>query len=344
MNLNHHIERPLSTFLAVTVFSFGIAVLVWAVGGGHFLGNLVVSLSIGCSISLSFIFLSKPMLKVMSPYLAPIPITAIGLVAGLILGGSLVLGRPWFFFSEDYGTLLVGVFFGVIGFAIFGTRARLRETAAQLAHARLKTAKQEKMLAETELKLLQAQIEPHFLFNTLSNVASLIHKNPHAAESTLVNLTTLLRASLSRTRQGETTFGQELDMAKAYLEINAIRMQDRLSFHIDVPDLLKSTPLPPLLVQPLIENAIKHGIDPLVDGGDIWLRAFNQDNTLVIEVEDNGQGVSLQRNTNTQGTGTGLKNVRERLQALYGHEAKLTLTEPATGSGVLATLSIPRQN
>ena len=130
-------------------------------------------------------------------------------------------------------------------------------------------------------------------------------------------------------------------MARAYLEINAIRMHDRLRFHVDVPDNLKSTPLPPLLVQPLLENAIKHGIDPLVDGGDIWLRAHAQDNFLVIEVQDNGQGV-LAEGSSSQGTGTGLKNVRDRLLALYGREAELSLSEPTNESGVLATLTVPR--
>ncbi len=342
MQFEGYIERPWVNFGYVCVFCVAIAVMLSLLNPSPFLPNLAVSLCIGCSISLSFIFLGNFMLRFFSPYVGAIPITAIGLVVGMLLGGTLVVGRPLFFFAEDYRTLLLGVFFGVLGFSIFGTRARLKATAAELALAQLKTAQQEKTLAETELKLLQAQIEPHFLFNTLSNVASLIRHDPQAAERTLLNLTTLLRASLSRTREGDTTFGQELDIAQAYLDINAIRMHNRLKYQIDVPEHLKATPLPPLLVQPLIENAIKHGVDPLECGGEVQLHAHQTDQNLVIEVRDNGRGIGAANQAGTPGTGTGLQNVRNRLRALYGSAAELRIEEEADGAGVTATLLIPR--
>ena len=341
MAFQGYIERPWVNFGYVCVFCVAIALMITTLAGGPFWANLVVSLCIGCSISLSFIFLGNFMLRFFSPYVGAIPITGVGLIVGMLLGGTLVLGRPLFFFAEDYSTLLLGVFFGVVGFAIFSTRARLKETAAQLAHAQLKTAQQEKVLAETELKLLQAQIEPHFLFNTLSNVASLISRNPAAAEDTLLNLTTLLRASLNRTREGATTFGQELEIARAYLDINAIRMHNRLQYRIEVPAELEAFPLPPLLVQPLIENAIKHGIDPLEQGGEVCLQAHQTADELIIEVRDNGQGIEAAAASPSGGTGTGLHNVRERLLALYGQRAQLRI-EQRDDQGVVATLSIPR--
>ena len=341
MEFEGYIERPWLNFGYVCIFSFAIAVMISALTNSPFLPNLMVSLCIGCSICLSFIFLGRFMLQFFSPYVGAIPITAIGLVIGMLLGGTLVVGRPLFFFAEDYSTFLLGVFFGVLGFVVFSTRARLKDTAAQLAQAQLKTAQQEKVLVETELKLLQAQIEPHFLFNTLSNVASLIRNDPDTAESTLLNLTTLLRASLNRTRQGNTTFGQELDIAKAYLEINAIRMHNRLTYTVDVPDQLRVQPLPPLLVQPLIENAIKHGIDPQEEGGEIHLAARESADALIIEVRDTGQGLVAAQDHQQPGTRTGLQNVRERLRALYGDKAQLSLTEQAGTPGVCATITVP---
>ena len=341
MEFEQYIDRPGLNFGLVCVFSFAIAVMLWSLSDGPFWSYLVISLCIGCSICLSFIFLGRFMLQFFSPYVGAIPITAIGLAVGMLLGGTLVLGRPLFFFAEDYSTLLLGVFFGVLGFVIFSTRARLQDTAAQLAQAQLKTVQQEKALAETELKLLQAQIEPHFLFNTLSNVASLIRPDPDTAEKTLLNLTTLLRASLNRTRQGNTTFGQELDIAEAYLEINAIRMHNRLTYEIDVPEHLKSQPLSPLLVQPLIENAIKHGIDPQEDGGEIYLSAQESGGNLVIEVRDTGQGLNAAAESQQAGTGTGLQNVSERLRALYADRAELRITEQKGKPGVNATLILP---
>jgi sensor histidine kinase YesM len=186
--------------------------------------------------------------------------------------------------------------------------------------------------------LLQAQIEPHFLFNTLSNIAGLIHQDPAAAEQTLLNLTTLLRSSLKRTREDATTLAEELEIAQAYLEINAIRMQGRLSYHIRCDPQLSSLPLPPLLVQPLIENAIKHGIDPKEEGGSIDVSARIEDNEVHIDITDTGAGIEA--NQPTAGTGTGLKNVRERLRVLYGDRGDLTLTDNQP-HGMIATLVLP---
>ncbi|MGK0223409.1 MAG: hypothetical protein ACI9ON_002654 [Limisphaerales bacterium] len=160
------------------LFCIGIRVTNWFIDSDvAFWGSLAVSFCIGWSINLSFFLLERVLSPIFGPYLAPIPITAIGLAVGLLLAGSLVVGSPLFFCTENYFTLAAGVFFGIVGFLLFSTRDRLR----------------------------QAQIEPHFLFNTLSNIASLIHKDPDTAEKTLLNLTTLLRATLDRTRSQTTT-------------------------------------------------------------------------------------------------------------------------------------------
>ena len=276
------------------------------------------------------------MSRFMNPYFAPLPITAIGLATGLLVAGSLVQGNALYFFTEDYFTLVTGVFFGIVGFLLFDTRGRLLQAQTDLAKSQTARAQQEKLLTETELKLLQAQIEPHFLFNTLSNIASLIQKDPSTAEQTLLNLTTLLRATLDRTRRSNTTLGQEMEIAQAYLEIQATRMQGRLSYDIKIDPGLETMLLPPLIVQPLIENAVKHGIEPQETGGMINLSVRAHGDGVEIEIVDNGVGISA---TGCGEDRTGIPNVRARLKALY-EGASLTLSEPSNG-GVRVLLRLP---
>lgn len=328
----------LKAFFYTGLFCLGIGVTNWMIDTGVPLwASLAVSFSIGWSINLSFMLLEEPFHRYLSPYLAPIPITAVGLFFGLILGGTFVVRDPWFFFTESYITLVMGVFFGIVGFLLFSTRGRLLQAQAELAEANAERARQEKLVTETELKLLQAQIEPHFLFNTLSNVVSLIHASPATAEKMLVNLTTLLRATLDRTREQTTTLAQELEIATAYLDIQATRMQDRLTYTMQVEPGLEQISLPPLIVQPLIENAIKHGIDPSEQGGQIDITVARNDAYVEIVVQDNGVGISTASQANQRGTG--ISNVRERLQLLYD-QATLTLVEPP-GGGVRAELRLP---
>jgi sensor histidine kinase YesM len=330
--------KLIRTFGYTGLFCIAIGLGIWLIDDDVSLG---VSFCIGWSINLAFVGLDRVLIPIFGPYLVPIPITAIGLAMGLLLAGSLVVGSPLFFFTGNYFTLSAGVFSGIVGFLIFSTRERFRQAQAELAQANAETARQERLVNETELKLLQAQIEPHFLFNTLSNIASLIHKDPDTAEKTLLNLTTLLRATLDRTRSQITTLRQELQIAVAYLDIQATRMHGRLTYAIDeyqTPGLdMGDLALPPLIVQPLIENAVKHGIEPKEAGGHINVRVTKNDTTLTIAVEDNGQGIPA--TGAVRDDRTGLQNVRDRLSALYD-SAALTIIEPP-GGGVHAVISIP---
>ncbi len=335
-HLSHQSTR---SFVYTGLLCLGIALLVQTLAGGHFWTNLLVSLSIGWSINLSFLLLGDLFERWMHPYFASLPLTAIGLSFGLIVSGTAVYGKPWHFFISGYETLLLGVFFAVVGFAIFSTRGRLIATQAELAQATAERERQEKLLMQTELRLLQAQIEPHFLFNTLSNIAGLIHTKPDVAEETLLNLTTLLRATLKRTRSDSVTLGEELQIAQAYLDIQTTRMQGRLSYQINCEPSLFHLSLPPLLVQPLLENAIKHGVEPNEAGGAVTLTVTPNKHEISIEVSDTGGGITTQ--PQTSGTGTGLRNVRERLHALYGEAAHLTLTDN-TPHGTVVTIVIPR--
>ena len=327
----------LISFIHVGLFSLAIAALVWLLTDfGSFLQILLVSLSIGWSVNLAFVLAHEHLLRWLGPWLAPVPVVALGLAVGLLLGGTFVAGQPLRFFSQDFGTLALALFFGITGFLVFGTRERLRRTRQLLADAELKQSQQAKLLAESELKLMQAQIEPHFLFNSLSNITQLIRSNPDLAVSTLENLTTLLRSSLARTRSSESTLGQEVDFAEAYLAIQATRMQGRLRYQLDLPEELRDISLPPLLVQPLLENAVIHGIEPVSEGGEIAFTARRIDDVLILGVCDTGAGISETGTAN----GTGLRNVRDRLRLRYGPEAALELT-PASPRGVNALISIP---
>ncbi|MEN1939707.1 histidine kinase [Luteimonas sp. MJ174] len=194
----------------------------------------------------------------------------------------------------------------------------------------------EKELAVARLSLLHAQVEPHFLYNTLASAQLLARSDPPRADEMLGHLIQYLRHSLPRTEDELSTLGAELERALAYLEILKIRMGPRLSVQVDVPENLRATGLPPMMLQTLVENAIKHGLEPRTAAGTVWIRARRSDGTVAVTVADDGDGF----NAKTSGTGIGLKNVRERLRLVFGGEAALAVVAnfPA---GVAATITVP---
>jgi signal transduction histidine kinase len=194
-----------------------------------------------------------------------------------------------------------------------------------------------KELAIAKLNLLHAQVEPHFLYNTLASAQLLTRSDPAKADRMLANLITYLRTSIPRTDDAMNTLGDELERAQAYLEIMRIRMGERLAVQIEVPDALKATMLPPMMVQTLVENAIKHGLEPVPGGGTIWIRANESEGRVAVTVADDGRGFS----ENGGGTGIGLKNVRERLRLAYGDAASLSIVSNFP-KGVAATLAVPK--
>jgi len=194
----------------------------------------------------------------------------------------------------------------------------------------------QKELAVAKLGLLHAQVEPHFLYNTLGSAKYLIKSDPAKAEEMLDNLILYLRHSLPRTEDAASTVGEELERARAYLEILQIRMGARLQTQIDVPEELKSIPFPTMMLQTLVENSIKHGLEPKSGGGTIWILARAADQNIAVTVADDGRGF----NTETAGTGIGLKNVRERLKLAYGSDASFGIVANFP-TGVAATITVP---
>jgi LytS/YehU family sensor histidine kinase len=206
---------------------------------------------------------------------------------------------------------------------------------ARILRAEADSHQLEKSVLEARLALMQAQIEPHFLFNTLANVQHLVETDPPAAARVLESLIRYLRAALPQMREASTNLGRELDMARAFLEIHQVRMGSRLDFAIDVPDGLKSRAFPPMMLITLVENAVKHGVDPCCDCGRVVISAREDSGRLRVSVADTGEGI-----TPKKGGGVGLANIRDRLKALYGPAAHLVLEENAP-HGVVASIEVP---
>jgi hypothetical protein len=208
-----------------------------------------------------------------------------------------------------------------------------RRRSEQAAAAQTVT---EKELTVAKLSLLHAQVEPHFLYNTLASAQYLTRTDPVRADEMLGHLILYLRHSLPRTDEALSTLGVELERSRAYLEILKLRMGPRLALQIDVPEDLRATPLPPMMLQTLVENAIKHGLEPKQGGGTVWILARSNDRIVSVTVADDGDGF----NAESTGTGIGLKNVRERLRLVYGGAAALAIVANFP-SGVAATITVP---
>ena len=202
----------------------------------------------------------------------------------------------------------------------------------------------ERQLVQARLQVLQAQVEPHFLFNTLSAVDYLIETEPPRASRMQKALITYLRGALPQMRQESSTLGRELRLVKSYLELIKMRIEDRLDVEIAVPEGLESAEFPPMMLQSLVENAIKHGIEPKPEGGRVRVCAGIHNAQLWVEVGDTGVGVpdGDLLDGPTSGTGIGLQNIRERLAMLYPGKSRIMLkSDPATGTVV--RISVPYQ-
>ncbi len=213
--------------------------------------------------------------------------------------------------------------------------AEQQQEEAQLSHL-------QRQMTEARLQALQAQVEPHFLYNTLANVQALTEIDPPAANILVGHLIDYLRAALPKMRQSSSTVGQELERSRAYLNILKMRMGERLGFDIVCDDALRELPFPPMMLPTLVENAIKHGLEPKREGGHITIEVerthASGEDRLLLKVRDNGAGLSEQETQS--GTGVGLSNLRERLLGLFGTQARFELRASDAG-GVEAVIDLP---
>jgi signal transduction histidine kinase len=200
-----------------------------------------------------------------------------------------------------------------------------------------RTAELERRLTQAKLMALRMQLNPHFLFNTLHTISALMHKDVEAADTMIARLSELLRLALENTDANEVTLRQELDFLRRYLEIEQTRFGERLAVRLEVaPDTL-DTLVPNLILQPLVENAIRHGIEPHAQPGVIEIHARREQHQLQLQVRDNGSGLASAQQLNE---GVGLGNTRARLQQLYGPAHQFSLTQAQEG-GLCVTLRLP---
>ena len=238
------------------------------------------------------------------------------------------------------GAGLILVFIPLLALVIvskfFIDRARATQAVAESKKREAEFHRMSQQVTEAKLSALQAQVEPHFLYNTLASVQALTEVDPSQANLMTGHLIQYLRNALPKMRESISTVGQEIDLVRAYLNILQMRMGKRLAFEIDVPQELMDAPFPPLMLPSLVENAIKHGLEPQREGGSVRITATSEDNVLRLVVADTGKGFG-----DSLGSGVGLTNIRERLGALYGDKGRLTL-EAAEPHGVVATIEVPR--
>ena len=273
----------------------------------------------------------------------------VGTLAGYSLGSSIgdkLTGNHTPGLLQNTGMVVLTLLAAAGATWHFYSQERLhREQAAAESARRLAT--------ENQLRLLQSQLEPHMLFNTLANLRVLITLDPPRAQAMLDRLIGFLRATLNASRQDLHPLSAEFDRLADYLALMAVRMGPRLAVTLDLPAMLRDLAVPPLLLQPLVENAIQHGLEPQVEGGRLTVRASTQQDQLVLSVHDDGMGLTTsgpsqgQRPFTADGQaaapalgGYGTQHVRQRLAAMYGPAAQFTLV-PAAGGGTLAELRLP---
>ena len=231
--------------------------------------------------------------------------------------------------------LFIPLFILTVVAKFFIDRSRAAQRLADLKRKEAEYHRMSQQVTEAKLQALQAQVEPHFLYNTLASVQALTEVDPARAHAMTGHLIQYLRNALPKMRESISTVGQEIELVRAYLNILQMRMGGRLAFDIAVPESLLAMPFPPLMLPSLVENAIKHGLEPKREGGSVLITAQAQDGKLRLVVSDTGRGFG-----ETVGAGVGLENIRERLAALYGEGAKLTLESNAP-TGVIATIEVP---
>jgi signal transduction histidine kinase len=346
-------------FIVVGSLCLGIALLLTAMDGHGFGAKLVYSLVIGavCSLIVDLTRLATAWAMdrrraarreqvrdspAVIGWLGAIPGALLAMVAGppigLWLADRLTGNRSASLLdlasSSTRVTLVVCLVGTVISIAVLSSLERLASARAQAEAA-------QRQAAEHQLRLLQSQLEPHMLFNTLANLRVLIGLDTAQAQAMLDRLIAYLRATLSASRLAAHPLATEFERIADYLGLMAVRMGPRLRTRLDLPDALAALPVPPLLLQPLVENAIKHGLEPHVQGGLITVSARAEGGELVLTVRDTGAGLP-DAPAAQPGSRFGLAQVRERLATLHGGSASFALeAAPDTDGGTLATVRLP---
>jgi signal transduction histidine kinase len=337
--LRRGLDFKWTTLLLILAINTGIACLLWIDDTRPFWHPLVTAHTYGLVIAYC-VNVARPWDRA-KPVTTLVAAVGIGAVIGILL--IIVLKQyPLDYVRERlafFGYNIITAWGnGLLISLMFYVKFRETRAAAALHKAEAERHLLSRQAVEAELKVMQAQVEPHFLFNTLASVQYLVETDPAQASRLLGHLIGYLRSALPQLRASSTTLGREAELAGEYLSILKMRIGARLSFEVDVPPDLRDHPFPPNLLISLVENAIKHGIEPAAAGGTVTIRARRDGDALVVSVTDTGRGLATA--SPNGGAGVGLSNVRERLAALYGPRGRFTL-EPATPSGARAVLALP---
>jgi sensor histidine kinase YesM len=328
------------TLLLIAAINTGIAAILWIEDPRPFWHPLVSAQCFGFAIAYC--------VNVASPWQKSWPIARLmaAVAVGTAIGMLLVIAVKGYTIDDLHDkakifglTLLTGFFNGLFVGLFFLIKFREARAAAALHKAEAERHLLSKQAIEADLKLMQAQIEPHFLFNTLASVQYLVETDPPQATKMLGYLLAYLRAALPQLRVPSTTLGKEAELAEAYLNILRMRMGERLAFAVEIPESLRGCRLPPMLLMTVIENAVEHGLEPQAEGGSVRLEARRSDDKLVVVVTDTGRGLGPGDRAKP-GHGVGVANLRERLAALYGERARFTLEDVAP-HGARATIEVP---
>lgn len=257
-----------------------------------------------------------------------IALAAFGIAAGFLLGnplGDWLLGNGKGSARDLQLSVLITLISGAVGTFYFHARGKAAALAADIAAA-------ERDASEAKLKLLETQLEPHMLFNTLANLRALIVLDAPRAVAMLDRLDSYLRATLAGSRATQHPLAQEFDRLADYLELMAVRMGPRLSYTLELPPELSNHPIPTLLLQPLVENSIRHGLEPKVEGGSVKVSARREGDWLLLEVSDTGMGFEITPDgTPVLAGGFGMAQVRERLATAYGTRSAIESVVPPAG-------------
>ncbi|MFZ6678738.1 sensor histidine kinase [Undibacterium sp. Tian12W] len=331
----------------------GFAVTYVLRTGGSLLVNVTVSMFIGFS-AYTLINGTKQLIwrdkepHVIGFYLMCLLVAPLAFFVGLLIASYLlnfsINAFSHFQWNHVSNFVIMTCIVSLVAAWSFWNRGKMAELVAAAEAEKAKNAAIEKQALQAQLQMLQAQIEPHMLFNTLANLQGLIAIDPERAQHMLAQLIIYLRNTLSSSRAEQTSLKQEFTLMQAYLELLAIRMGKRLRYTLDLPDALQQTSIAPMLLQPLVENAIKHGLEPKMEGGSIHVVAEAVTGQLHLKVIDTGLGLPFNYDdshvVSTDGLHVGNANIRDRLLALYGPQASLTLTANAP-EGAIAHLIIP---
>lgn len=331
--------------LAITCICLVVSLLAFLIWPGPFKIHLVVSMGFGYGLLTSLVILITYFPNIPRPF-AYLVSSTVSVIVSITMGTANVYFWESLQGDAESSALIIsilalGVAFISAGYMYFYIKEKNLIAEAEVEKLKRSKAENDQALLLSQLSQLQSQIVPHFLFNTLANIQELIEADSKKANRMLGELTTLLRSSLVSTKSGLSTIEQEISLISAYLNIQKIRLGNRLEFDIKCDKKLMFIRLPPYLVQPLVENAVTHGIEPKIGKGLITVKFYYENQELVISTEDNGPGLT---SVNTKhGRGIGLSNVRYRLKKLFGTGADLTITENPQ-NGITSKIVIPLAN